>query len=315
MYSVDELIETIAVESRRYYDWAYAATNDARAFAGGSPVSVNPEYVQYIQKPTITPLDTGLGSGVAATSIVAGLRDDLERYFNAFFPDVNARYAQWITQLKTAVETGVPLTLDNQLLNAQNQALDTAEGVRTKRKIRAEFSGRGYQLPPGAMVAAVLDESDMRTEKLITGAIGSANRAVDEVISSYKTVISASIATSDARVAAINAMSELIQVSASMYTAQSESTVALYRARSAAAEAAIALYNAELKVDEINASLYNKNVQIGLQNYEKVVQMYLRNEKFQVEAAVAGAHTAGKVAQAAFSALNTIVGSSTAGFA
>ena len=316
--SVDTLITNLTNQANAYNSAAYGYTYTAMTQVAGDALSTDARSVDYIAPPTTNTLDTTLPAGLAGTptqAIVDSLRGELELYFDQFFPDISTQYNIWIGEMADAVTNGVPLTLDNQTANLQAQTMGEAEGIRIQRKLRAGWAGKGYSLVPGAMVGMVLDESDERTEKLISGAISNANKATEQVLSTYKTVLSTAISTADARVAAVNAMSALIKTAAAIYSTDVEAKVAMYKARAAAADATLAYYSAEIRLDTINTNLYKQNVQLATQRFEKDGQLFFRNEGAQVEAAIAGAVEAGKIAQAAFSSLNTIVSSSTAGFA
>jgi hypothetical protein len=316
--TVDTLINNLSTRANAYNQTSYNYTYDAELQVEGDSQSTDARFVPYINPVSGTQLDTTLPaglSGVPTTQIVDNLRAELELYFNQFFPDISTQYTLWLAEIARAVTTGVPLTLDNETANQQAQVFGEAEGIRAQRKLRAGFAGRGYSLPPGALVGMVLDESDSRTEQLITGAISNANKATEQVLSAYKTVLSTAMSTADARIAAVNAMSDLIKTAAGVYSADVDAKVAILKARAAAADAALAYYASELKLDSVNSNLYKQNVQLSVQRFEKDGSLFFRNESAQVEAAIAGAMGAGEIAQAAFSSLNTIVSSSTAGFA
>lgn len=314
--TVDTLIQNLSNQANSYNNISYGYTHTAGQQVEGNAQSTDSQFVNYIGPPSTTGLTIPPSiAGMPSTQIVAALQAELNLYFNTFFPNISTQYNIWISEIADAVTTGVPLTLDNETANQQAQSFDEAAGIRARRKIRSGFSGKGYTLAPGAMVGMVLDESDERTERLITGAIGSANKATDQVISTYKTVLATAISTADARVAAVNAMSALIKTAAAIYSTEVESKIAMLKAQAAAADAALAYYSAELKLDQINTNLYKQNVQLATQRFEQDGKLFFRNESAQVDAAIAGAVEAGKIAQAAFSSLNTIVSSSTAGFA
>ena len=313
--TVDTLIQNLESQANSYNNTSYGYTLTAKNQVAGDSLSTDAQFVNYIAPPSTVGLVVPSGtSGVPTTQIVAALHAELTLYFNKFFPNISTQYNIWIAEIADAVTSGVPLTLDNETANRQAQSFGEAEGIRARRKLRSGFAGRGYSMPPGVMVGMVLDESDARTEQLITGAIGNANKATDQVIATYKTVLATAISTSDARVAAVNAMSALIKTAAAIYATDVESKVAILKAQAAAADAALAYYSAELKLDGINTNLYKQNVQLATQRFEKDGQLFFRNEAAQVDAAIAAATEAGKIAQAAFSSLNTIVSSSTAGF-
>jgi hypothetical protein len=316
--TVDTLIQNLSTQANAYNSAAYNYTYQATEQVKGDAQSTDSRFVPYIVPSIANQLDTTIPPelyGVPTTQIVDGLRAELELYFNEFFPDISTQYTTWIAEIADAVSTGVPLTLDNETANRQAQVFGEAEGIRIQRKLRAAWAGKGYTLPPGAMVGMVLDESDTRTEQLITGAIGNANKATDQVLSTYKIVLATALATSDARVAAVNAMSALIKTAAAIYSTDVDAKIAILKARAAAADAALAYYSAELKLDSVNTGLYKQNVQLAVQRFEKDGSLFFRNEGAQVESAIAGAVEAGKIAQAAFLSLNTIVSASTAGFA
>jgi hypothetical protein len=316
--TVDTLIQNLSNQAQSYSDTAYYYTSLAREEVTGAALTTDVQFVPYITKPSDTSqLDTsvpGWLQNAPAAAIVANLRADLERYFNEFFPNISENYNLWLAQLKRLVEEGTPLIEDNAKKNLMAQTFDTAEGKRAARKLRSGYSGKGLDLPAGVMVGAILDETDVRTEKLIDGAVTAANQAQQKHLNDYKTIISTAISTADARVAAVNAMSTLIQTAAAAYTSQIDAKVAVYKARAAAAQAALAYYEAESKLDEINTNLYKQNVDFAVQRFEVDGKLFFRTENAQVSAAIAAAEQSGTIAQASYSALNTIVSASTAGF-
>lgn len=316
-YTVDTLIANLESKANAFYNAGFGYTNAAQGQVAGDAQAIEAKAVGYVAPPSTTTIDGDLPSWLynsPAATIVKNLRAELELYFGKFFPNINTQYDVWIGHLVTAVNNGVPLTLDNHVANAQRQAFDKAEGMRAQRAIRASWSARGHCLPAGGMVGDILDESDKRTEQLIQGAIGSANQATEQVLNSYKTIISTALSTADARVAAVNAMSALISTAADIYRTDAEAKVAIARARVAAAEAALAYYSAETRLDSLNTNLYRQNTQFGVQRFGKDAELFFKNEAKQVDTAIAGAEQAAKIAQAAYSALNTVVSASTVGF-
>lgn len=314
--SVDTLIANLASQANSYNNAAYSYTTTAKNQVAGESQSISLRKQDYIAPPaTKDVLTITLAEDRTTKEIVDDLKQKLNHYFDTFFPDVSDQYDVWIDKIKRAVERGVPLTLDNLEANRQAQDIDAGAGKRAQRTIRAGWASKGYSLPPGGLVGMVMDETDVRTEKLIAGAIGSANKATNAVVSAYKAVLSAAASTEEARISAINAMSNLIKTAAAIYSTETDAKVALYRERTAAAEAAMAYYAAETRLDGINTNLYKQNIQLEVQRFEADGKLFQRNEAAQAQAAIASAEEAGKIAQAAFSSLNTIVSSSTAGFA
>ena len=316
--SIDTLISNIGSyaidEGNNAYDYAW----EAEQKANGTVMTTDARFVSYIAPPDISQLNIPLPpdlNNVPGRAIVDGISADLTRYFNRFFPGLSANYFQWLTLLKQAVENGVPITLDNSLLSAQRQAMGEQEGMRQKRTIRNAWAGRGYDKAPGALVGMTLDDIDSRTEKLIDGAVGAANQSVQVVLNGYKSVINTALATADARAAAVRAMTALMNTAIGVYTAKVDAATALLRARAAAAEAALAYYRAIMRLDELNTGLYQTNVGLATQRYQTDGSLFMRNEDAQVSAAIAKAEQAAKIAQAAFSALNTVSSASTVGFA
>jgi hypothetical protein len=310
---VDTLITALEEQASAYNQTAYGYTVTAAASVLGNAGSIptrtgwyaqaNGQRLADIPPVTITPAD-----------VVSDVQAALQRYFNQFFPSVSTQYNIWLAEIADAVTSGVPLTLDNETANRQAQSFGEAEGIRARRKLRSGFAGRGYSMPPGVMVGMVLDESDARTEQLITGAIGNANKATDQVIATYKTVLATAISTSDARVAAVRAMTDLILAAANVYSTEIDAQVAVMRAQEAATKAVLAYHDAEIRLDSANTNLYRQNSQLVVRRFEQEGQLFYMREAAQIEAAIAGAVEAGKIAQAAYSSLNTIVSASTAGF-
>lgn len=315
--TVDTLIENLTTASNHFNNTAYGWTINAQNQVSGDPQATDGLSVNYLPARKGTGLNVDPPEGLSdksALKIVKELKEDLERYFEDFFPDISDDYLDWIEEIKEAVKIGVPIRLDNKLMNQKAQILDTPVGARAQRKIRAVWAGRGYSMPPGAMLGMIVDETDERTERLVAGAIGSAEKATEQIIGAYKTVIKTAISTMAARQDALNAMSDLIKASAGIYAADIDAKLALYKARGAAAEAAMAYYSAETQLDKVNTDLYKFNVALSTQRFSVDGGLFFRNEAAQVEAAIASAQEAGKIAQAAFSSLNTIVSSSTVGF-
>lgn len=308
--TVDTLIGDIQTDSLAHAAQAYGFVESARATAAGTPPVVGGKAVTYVTPTGFTTLSIAVPAGVAQT-----VSDSLEAYFNKYFPDISTQFNAWLAALRQRVESGVPHVLPNDVANAQAQALDHAAGVRASRVSRSSVAAKGYSLPPGVLVGAILDESDQRTERLVAGAINSANTAGDALIKSYQTVISAALSASDARVAALNAMSALIREQAAAITLDAESRASMVGVKIAAARAAMAYYQALVNLDSTNTALLRTNANFEVTRFSKEGGLFYQNEEEQVRAAIAAAVEAGRVAQGAYSSLNTIVSASTVGFA
>lgn len=313
--SIDTLIQNLSAAAESASATAYGYTNAASEEAKQTPLAVGDARVSYLT-PSGNRLNVDLPAGLAKTAsrAVGDLIDELDRFYAAFFPNVSAQYQAWLTRLAERLADGdIPLT-DNAAQNRYEQAMDRATGMRNATAIRAEWAARGYGLPPGEMVRAIQTDTDTRSEQLLARSVSAANQAVSELTGSYTTLLNAALATSDARITAIKAMTEMIRVTGQAYKLNADLQANVLHARSAAAQAAMAYYKAELELDDINTKLYQQNIGFDIQRFEKSAGYFMRNEADQTNAALARAGQAGRIAQAAYSALNTVTGASNVGF-
>lgn len=317
MYAVDTLIGNLESAAQNKSSAAGSYVAQAKAEASGTPPQINPAVIQYVTSPSGGP--SGSGAGTAGTSYLTGaaktaLTDALTSYYNTYFPNVEDDYNEWMAEIERLILNGTEVVPDNAAANQQAQIMDEMVGKRAQRLIRSSVAGRGYSLPPGILVGAVIDNTDERTEKLISGAISNASKATGSLVDTYKAVIAAASQTAANRVAALNAVSGIIKTMSGLYSARIDEQVADMDKYTAEKQILLEYFNAEAKLDALNLSLY-KQASMATSSYvEKLSRVTTKSGISKAEAALASAINAGKVAQAAYSSLTTVVSASTAGF-
>lgn len=316
MTSIDTLISNLSSQSNSKFYAALDYAGYGKQAAGGNPVSIGEvdllKAVPYVKKESLSALDTAIE--YPSDDVVGTVISDLTKYFDQFFPNVSEEYNTWVISLASLIKSGPSASVDNSLANKYSQTLDQANGLRAKREMRAAWASRGYCLPPGQMVGEIIDESDKRTEGLVAKAIAAADYSSEQNINAYKAIISTALSTSDARVAAVNAMAQLMITAASATEAYGKKIVMLNQTRAVAAKAAMAYYRAELELDALNAEIYNKSSGFVIQRFAKNADFFKKNESLQVSSAISAAETASKVAAAHFASLNTVASSATVSF-
>lgn len=314
--TVDTLIQNLESKANSFSNSAFDFSVRGLNTAYGAPITIPDQVIAYVT-PGNNPLTIALPpewNNADTLALVKELMDTLNAFFAKYFPNISTEYTDWINLLEQHIAAGVPIHEDNAEANLMRQELDAVEGARNKHTIRSGYSNRGFQLPPGVLVRDTLNDIDTRSAKLVTQSIGTASSATDGVVGAYKTLLSTAIATDSARVYALKAMSDLMRTAVDMYGANNDKKVALLRAQSEAVQATIAYYKAELALDDANTKIYDQNTKLRLQRFAVDGEFFGKNEGLQVQSALAASAQAARIAQAAYSALNTIVSSSTVGF-
>lgn len=314
--TIDTLIGNLESKAQNFSNQAFGYTVQGMQTSAGAPVVIPEQVIAYLT-PGANQINISLPPDwdkAATLDIVNDIMVTLNAFFAKYYPAVSTEYTDWINKIASLVQNGVPIHEDNAKANLLNQQMDSYDGIRKQRAIREGYANRGYSLPPGVMVKAVLDDIDIRTEQLVGKSIGAANAATGQMVSSYKQVLSTAISTDRARTHAINAMSDLMRTASAMYSSDNEKKLAQLKAHAAAIEATLAYYRAELELDRINTNIYAQNADLRTQRFAVDGSFFGKNEGLQVQSAVSAAAQAARIAQAAYSALNTVVSASTVGF-
>lgn len=328
--SIDELIQQIELDAQGYTTDATVTLSNALHDITGSNPTIDPSlalvevgehtvigidgkaYVikdRYVAQSNFTTLPVEL-----PPDIQSQITDTLKSVFDSFFPNLEDTYNSWVTKLTSAISSGPRYMYDNSAASTQAQLMDTQAGIRASRTIRAEVSNKGYMMPPGLLVGMILDETDIRTERLVGIGIENATTATMKYVEGYKAVINAALAANDARIAAVEALAGYIRAEAGLIEATAQAKASVLQVRAAAAKAALAYYNAEVRLDEVNTSVFKANQDLALRRYTKEGSLWFRNMGDQVEDKMVLAEIAAKLAQSSFSAMNTVASASTYGF-
>lgn len=173
---------TIDSNIAQLFEFANTALSDARAASG----RIN-TFIPSIDKANLdfTPAAVAMDKPAALTdflqmdsspSTLAFINGETEELITKYFPEIQAGALahapeQWLVGIITGQQ---PFGLSQEVFEAVwHQSRDREYRARNSAvaQIRSEFSARGFSLPPGAMVQAV-----MRAEEQASDAIGQVNR-------------------------------------------------------------------------------------------------------------------------------------------
>lgn len=173
---------TIDANIAQLFEFANTALSDARAASG----RIN-TFIPSIDKANLdfTPAAVAMDKPAALTdflqmdsspSTLAFINGETEELITKYFPEIQAGALahapeQWLVGIITGQQ---PFGLSQEVFEAVwHQSRDREYRARNSAvaQIRSEFSARGFSLPPGAMVQAV-----MRAEEQASDAIGQVNR-------------------------------------------------------------------------------------------------------------------------------------------
>lgn len=166
----------------RLFDYANNALSDARTVAGRISTftpNINNGDLGYTDTTPTIPKPAALTDFLqldSSSSTLKFINDETEELINQYFPEINAclRYSpeEWLCGIITGQQ---PFGLSKEVFEAVwHESRDREYRARNSsvEQVRAEFSSRGFSLPPGAMVKTVI-----RLEERASDAIGEVNRA------------------------------------------------------------------------------------------------------------------------------------------
>jgi len=311
--NVDTLIDNLTAIVLSKSNTAISYTNQARLIAAGEWDGIAGASLSYATKPSFGQSKSSEIGQI--NEYLTGFGDQLEAFYCKFFPDISAEYMDWLGHIRAimAGEREVP-RLDNATGNELAQSFDARQGERNKEDLRIAWSGRGYRLPPGALFKDTRRDVEMRSESLAKGAMERADAATGEVVQTFSRVLAASLNTFDSKIAAVNAVSDLILAALRAYKDNAGVWINDYERKTLAIEKVLAYYEAERKVDQLNTDLYRKNSGYVVNKFVKNADMHFTIAEQQSRAASAASEQAANIARAAYSSLNSIVSASTVGF-
>lgn len=238
--------------------------------------------------------------------IIDDLSDKFAEFFVEYFP-VDAALLNGVTDwLRRAIVdggTGVNAAVEAQIWQRSRDRF-TAEGNAAADAAVATWAARGYPLPPGAAVGAVLDIQRKRSVEIADQsreiAINAFKTEIENVRFAVKTAI-------DYRVAAVSAAGDYIRAMALGPQLATQLATAASDAQARLISAASQYYNARISVAQLAQARNLAITDFNLSAATTTSQNAHNYTRLRADTAMAGAQQLGQQASAALNAVSTTV--------
>lgn len=300
----EELAESTANKSRALLDQAMGQAGAAPSMTGAT-FAFNPQVTE--PGVFIPQLAEGASMEMFETwwdGIINRLGQDYSQYIDRFFPnecDYFEKAQQWICNAIENGGTGIAPRVEEQIWE-RDRARILRDSDRAEQEITSNFAGRGYVLPPGAMVGGILR---VRNESQSNIAQSSRERAIQQAQIEIENVRLAVSQAIELRMQVTSAARDYIAtlagtsgVSAQLIPSITDSQSRLISAASGFYQARIAVKDLELKATTANAGMQ----QTANEANQRAQMQAARN---LVDAAIEGAKMLATQSAAALNALNT----------
>jgi hypothetical protein len=295
---------------------ASSAIRDAITASQGyaSPIYNPLEYHIAAVEPSVPDVENAsLTYEAQRDQLIALLTDELANFYTTYYPlaaDAFDEAVNWMVNVITVGGTGLAPGVEEQLWQRGRDRI-VADGLRAEAQIMDEFSARGFSLPSGAMTARI-DAARFESMK----AVGDLSRDVtirqaEIEIENLRFAVDQAVR---ARMGAMAAASDYIRalMSGPDIAARVASINSDAKARMMSATAD--LYRARLARDELAMKVPYTNTTEGVKVTGLFMDGFYKGIQNRVTAAVAGAESYGRSAQAALASLNSVASSSQVGF-
>ena len=224
-------------------------------------------------------------------------------FFTEYFPVNTALMAgveAWLTRAVTTGGTGVNSAVEQQIWQRSRDRFSTDAAAASDEAV-ASWAARGFPLPPGAAVGAVLDIQRKRSAEIADQsreiAINTFKTEIENIRFAIKTAI-------DYRVAAVSAAGDYIKALALGPQLATQLATAASDAQARLISAASQYYNARINVAQLaqakNLAITDFNLSAATQSSQNAVSY----SRLRADTAMAGAQALGQQASAALNAVN-----------
>jgi hypothetical protein len=237
----------------------------------------------------------------------------LNAFLARFFPVIDVclqtSVDQWICNTITNGATGIPVTVENQIWE-RSRARELKDAARRDDELVAQWAGRGFSIPPGALYDAQQKAQQDLSEKISTHSRDVAIKQVEIQIETIKFAVGKGI---ELRLGALEAAGRYIQSWLEVGKIAVEYANGILRSRSYLYQALAAYYDALIRSERLIYDWGNDTRTLTIRQQEAFVALVTSNTKARVEAAISAANSVGGVARAALAAQNTLahIGSET----
>lgn len=241
------------------------------------------------------------------------LADLFNNFFNTYYPlssDAFDEAMAWLVNTITNGGTGIPAAVEDQIWQRHRDKIQRSS-MQAQNAAYADFSARGFSLPPGAL-AAQLDQ--LKTEGILKLAEASRDTAIKQVEIEIENIKFAVTLAIESRLKALAAAADYIKAMALGPEIASKLVDKTQDGQARLIAATADFYRARLSRDELSykawATLMEQKGRDGKTNMDS----WGHGIDAKVRAAVGAADSYGRTAAAALQSLVSIVGVNTQAF-
>jgi hypothetical protein len=229
-------------------------------------------------------------------------------FFTTYYPlaaDAFDEATNWLVNTITNGGTGISAAVEEQIWQRGRDRV-IAEGTRASSQIVADFAGRGFSIPPGAMAGKL---KELRLTQQQANNSFSRDVAVKQAEIEIETIRFAVGKAIESRAFAMQAAADYIRAIMSAPDAAARVAVINSDVQAKMISATSDLYRARLSRDELVLKSQEANLDANVKANAIDVNAFYQGIDARVRAAVGAAGVYGNAAGAALSSLNSLVSS------
>lgn len=236
-----------------------------------------------------------------------------DAFLKRFFPKIDeclqSTIDNWICDTITNGASGIPVDVENQIWE-RSRARELRDAARKEDELLADWAGRGFSMPTGALFAAQQQAQQDLSEKISTHSRDVAIEHNKIQIETIKFAVSEGIKL---RLGALNAVFQYLKDWLDLAKISSDYANGILQSRSHLYQALAQYYAAVIAAERLEYDWGNDNRKLVVEQQHYFVNLVASNTKARVDAAISAADSMAKTAQAALSAQNTLakIGSET----
>lgn len=227
-------------------------------------------------------------------------------FLDDFFPEVDGCVRlltdQWICNTIEFGGTGIPADIERQIWD-RARSREEEQVEKAADDAANEWAGRGFSIPPGALVGAVNKARSDANSKISTLSRDTAIKNIEIEIENIRFAVEQGVKL---RLGAIQSAVDYVKAWFLVPQTAIDKARALTETRYKFYANTAAYYNAIISAAELQLKADIHNAEMRTRNNTNFVDLVTRNSQARVSAAVGSAEAMGKAAAAALGALNTL---------
>lgn len=234
--------------------------------------------------------------------LTADISDFLDEWFPDFAGCLKTQVDGWICDTIENGATGIPAAVENAIWQRSRER-ELRDAVRLEAEVSQEWAGRGFMLPPGALVVQLDQLRQEAANKVSTHSRDVAIKQAEIQIETIKFAVEQGIRL---RLGIVAAIIDFFRAKLGMHSLVKERAMAYVDAKRALWQGAAAYYQALIAAEELHLKYDQIRIEAVTQSNAQFVEAVSRRNESEVHAAVAAADALGDIAAAAYGSLNTL---------